>query len=180
MVLKIKRMALLCVLTTFLATLTLACEMKRHKNFAFTEPQIQIDKGVVYSKLRGHMHSSGTESVHGSPYELIICFILEDSEMVNSCSVSLNKLSLENLETVDAIPLPKFIKAASKKNYKNEFKVRFAFKNLNLLYADHQLKFTLTYGDNCGFETLSDTLTIDFDKKYSEENISFWDVLMGV
>lgn len=178
MVLFVRGILLLCIASTIL--LALGCSVKLHKNFAFTESQIQIEKGIVYSKLRGRMQSNDTESVHGAPYELLVSFVLDDSEMVNNCSVSLNSLSLENIETGDVVPLPKLIKEKFKKDYKGEVLSYFSFKNLNLQYANHQLKFTLIYGDNCGFEADSIPVSIVFNKEYSEEKISFWDVLMGV
>lgn len=178
MLLFVRGILLLCIASTVL--LVLGCSVKLHKNFAFTESQIQIEKGIVYSKLRGRMSSSDIESVHGAPYELLVWFVLEDSEIANNCSASLNSLLLENMETGYLVPLPKLVKEKFEKDYKGEVLAYFSFKNLNLQYANHQLKFTLIYDDSCSFKTDPIPVSIVFNKKYSEEKISFWDVLMGV
>jgi len=60
------------------------------------------------------------------------------------------------------------------------YKARFSYKNLNILYADHELKFKYFFSQDCGLDQELVSINMIFQKKYSEENISFWDILMGI
>jgi len=157
------------------------CGMKNHKDFAFTSPEFRFDAGVIHAKLRGTMDNlNKNTSVNHAPYEMLIWFSIEDAENIIGCTLSLNSITLNNLEADKFVPVPKTGHASFRQKSDGTFIASISYKNLDIEYADHQLEFFYSFENQCRLIGLPIPVKMEFKKDYSERNISFWDVLMGV
>ena len=157
------------------------CGMKEHKNYAFTEPKLSLNTGVIHAKFRGTQENSDNEtSVNHSPYELLLWFVTPSVQNHGICLVSLNSMVLKNSETGEYVKTLESSEVAFRESSDGAYVAYFSYKKLNILYADHDLEFKYYFSRDCGLDQLGASGNMSFKIKYSERNITFWDILMGV
>ncbi|MBT2773361.1 hypothetical protein J7J47_14125 [Halomonas sp. ISL-60] len=172
--LKILTLLLMVIFTCF------GCSMKTHKNYGFTEPELQLDTSVIHSKLRGTMKDIDNEtSLHHVPYEMLLWFA-SSTEKDSSCLVNVDSMTLKNLETGESLLISENSEAVFSKRSDGVYTARFNYKNLDMQHTDHELAFTYSFNEECGLEQTSVPVNMLFKKQYSERNISFLDTLMGI
>ena len=169
------------VLSIVVALFCTGCGLKKHKNYAFSEPEFSLVSGSFHAKLRGRMlRVDDVTSVNGAPYEMLLWFKLNSTSHVDGCSISFTEMALKNTETGNLVSIPKTATASFRQRADSSFVARISVKNLHLLYSDHEMEFVYSFNDRCGSIELSSSITMKFSKNYSEREISFWDILMGV
>jgi hypothetical protein len=169
------------VLCVIALSACVGCSMKIHKDYAFTEPEFTFNTGVIHAKLRGTMENiDDNTSVNHSPYEMLLWFTSSNEMNPVGCLVSLESMTLKNVESGENVLIPETSEIAFRERSDGGYMASFNYKNLNLLYADHELEFKYSFSRDCGFDQASVSVNMLFQKQYSERNISFWDTLMGV
>lgn len=178
-------MAYFKILVIFMAV-TFACpgcSMKIYKDYAFTEPVFQLNTGVMQAKLRGTMENVDDKtSVNHSPYEMLLWFTSSVEQFRRNCLVSLNldSMTLKNSETGKFVLIPKSFEVGFKERSDGMYTASFSYKNLNLIYADHELEFNYSFSGSCGLGRAAASVSMIFQKQYHERKTSFWDTLMGI
>ena len=169
------------VLCVIVLSACVGCSMKIHKDYAFTEPKFSFNTGVIHAKLRGTMENiDDNASVNHSPYEMLLWFSSFNEMNRTDCLVSLESMTLKNVKSGEFVLIPETSKVAFRERSDGGYMASFNYKNLNLLYADHELNFKYSLSRDCGLDQASVSVNMFFQKQYSERNISFWDTLMGV
>lgn len=169
------------VLLAILTMVCSGCSMKIHKDYAFTSPEYRLKYGVIRAKLRGTMGDLDNEtSVNQAPYELLLWFSSDDSKNVENCTVALDFITLDNLESGQRIDIPGMNSASFKPKSDGTFVAFMNYKSLDLEFAGHELGFTFSYNSNCALVDSPISVRMEFQKSYSERKIFFWDTLMGV
>jgi hypothetical protein len=156
------------------------CGMKIHKDFSFTQANINIGDGVLYAKLRGTMTNlDENHSATATPYEMLVWLSMIDQEKAKECKVMLDSIVLKNIASGISVPLPINASANFKVGSNGSYSASFIFKDVNVEYTTHELSFKYSFGNECRSMN-SGKVKIEFLKSYSETKISFWDTLMGV
>lgn len=156
------------------------CSMKTHKNYGFTEPKTHLNTGVIHAKLRGTMENIDNEiSIHHAPYEMLLWFS-SPIEQDSSCLVYIDSTTLKNLETSETLLISENSEATFRERSDGTYTASFNYNNLNIQHTDHELEFTYSFNNECGLDQTKASVRMLFKKQYSERNISFWDMLMGI
>lgn len=169
------------ILIYILVLLCSGCKVTLHKDYAFTEPQLQAGMVTIHGKLRGTMKRIDKRlTTTGSPYELLLWFIINGEVAGSSCTVELNEITLKDVQNDGVI----FVKAADSaviKRKRDGSRIgNFLIKNLPLNYTEHQLGFSYHISGGCIAMEPLDRVNFTFATDYKERKISFWDTLMGV
>ncbi|ASJ76271.1 hypothetical protein [Granulosicoccus antarcticus] len=155
--------------------------MKVHKNYEFTEPELQLTSLVAHAKLRGTMRDLNDDtSVNGPPYELLLWFESESGAIHEACQVVLQAMTLKNIQTDEDVAIPESAIALFKKRSNGVYTARISQKNLSLDHAGHELSFNYLMNEGCGPNQNAVSVSMTLQKQYTERTISFWDTLMGV
>ncbi len=158
----------------------LGCSMKTHKNYEFTEPEIHLNTGVIHAKLRGTMENIDNKtSIYHTPYEMLLWFS-SSTEQGSSCLVNVNSIVLKNLENEETLLISENSETTFRERSDGVYTASFNYKNLNIKHNDHELAFSYSFSKDCGLDQTSTPANMIFKKQYSERNISFWDMLMGI
>lgn len=159
----------------------LNCRISTHRDYGFSEHIYRLNKADLHAKLRGYSESFDRKvSVTHAPYELLIWFESPSRNIQESCSVTLDLVTWKDAESGKTTTLTESSTALFRKKHNGELLAYFSFKNLYLSYANHEVNFAYTFGQTCDSDLMADSVSVFFEKKYSERKITLWDVMMGV
>jgi len=174
-------MKFLIFFTVFLSLFLFSCNMTTFKNYAYKKIQKEYEWGYLNAKMIGKdIKLENGESLRGKFYELLIWISLKNGYADFPRYAVLNSVILFDEEKKKNAFNAKSLKSDFSLSSNNTYDADFIFKSMPLEYHDYELNinFHFVISENDIKEQIS--LKAKFIRNYTEEQISFWDKLMGI
>ena len=165
---------------SLIVLISVGCKSTIHQDHSYENAEANLGELSVYANLRGtDKIDENRNSTRSSPYELWLS--IESDELVksNECYVKLQNVKIENTAANISLLVSSNEKLtfSTKKNTSKAFKI---FKELEIPYEQVSLGMFVSLSSNCGANSFSESVLLQFSKNYSERKITFWDTLMGI
>lgn len=162
---------------------TLGCDAQLSKDYAYQRVDQEYPWGRLSVVLLGKdSNVDGSHPVRSTPYDLRVLVTVNAESMSqpnSNCRVALESLMLMNTDTRGVAFAVSKLERGFETGYKTTQVARFQFDRLNLSYDDYSIRIEFSVIGGC----VSDKKMIEvlrISRAYKEEEITFWDKLMGI